>query len=245
MAHRSSSSAAALPAALLGLSIAAGLTVSGFFLADALTQIRAAERIVTVKGLAERDVPADLAIWPIVFTVAGDELGAVQTRVEAQLGLIRRFLLERGFVATESTTTVPRITDLQAQLAGAARPPAHRFLAEATLTLRSGRVDAVRAAMQDFGQLVAAGVVLMRSYEARAQFLFTSLEAIKPEMIAAATRDARRAARQFAADSGSAVGSIRRARQGYFTVADRDPFSPEFKTVRVVTTVDYFLVDNP
>jgi hypothetical protein len=245
MTHRPGASVAALPATLLGLSIAAGLTTSGVFLADAVTQIRSAERVVTVKGLAEREVPADLAIWPIVFTVSGDDLAAVQSSVESHLALIRRFLLARGFAAAEATTTVPRITDMQAQLAGAARPPTHRFLAEATLTLRSGRIDAVRTAMQQSGELVTAGIVLMRSYESRAQFLFTSLETIKPEMIAAATRDARRAARQFAADSGSAVGSIRRAQQGYFTITDRDPFSPEFKTIRVVTTVDYFLVDDP
>jgi hypothetical protein len=60
-------------------------------------------------------------------------------------------------------------------------------------------------------------------------------------MIAEATRDARRAAQQFAEDSGSRVGAIRSARQGYFSIEDRDPFSPQIKKVRVVTTVQYAL----
>jgi len=244
MGNGSDPTGGVLAAGLLGLTIAAGLGISGFFLADALARIRAAERVVTVKGLAERGVPADLAIWPIVFTVTGDELSAVQARVESNLALIREFLAVRGFAVDETSTTVPRITDLQAQLAGAGRAPAHRFLAETTLTLRTARIDAVRQAMQASGELVSAGVVLVRSYEARAQFLFTSLATIKPQMIAAATRDARRAARQFAADSGSSVGAIRRAQQGYFNITDRDPFSPEFKKVRVVTTVEYFLADG-
>ena len=62
-------------------------------------------------------------------------------------------------------------------------------------------------------------------------------------MIAEATRDARRSAEQFAGDSGSQVGGIRNAQQGYFSIQDRDKFSPEFKKIRVVTTVQFFLED--
>ena len=84
-------------------------------------------------------------------------------------------------------------------------------------------------------------MALVRSYEQSTQYLFTDLERIKPEMIATATQDARRAAEQFAKDSGSAVGAIRQAQQGYFSVEDRDAYSPEWKKVRVVTTVEYIL----
>ena len=87
------------------------------------------------------------------------------------------------------------------------------------------------------------GVALIRSYEYDTQYLFTALDQIKPEMIAEATRDARSAAQQFAEDSGSKVGAIRNAQQGYFSIEDRDRFSPEQKTVRVVTTIEYFLED--
>jgi hypothetical protein len=88
---------------------------------------------------------------------------------------------------------------------------------------------------------VRQGVAMLRSYEYNPQFLFTRLEAIKPEMIAEATVDARNAAEQFAHDSGSRVGAIRSAQQGYFSVEDRDAFSPEYKRIRVVTTVEYYL----
>jgi hypothetical protein len=102
-------------------------------------------------------------------------------------------------------------------------------------------VDAVKDAMQASAELVKGGVTLIRSYEASPLFLYTQLDAIKPPMIAEATRDARRAAEQFAKDSESRVGSIRSAQQGFFSVEDRDAHSPEVKKVRVVTTIDYFL----
>lgn len=100
------------------------------------------------------------------------------------------------------------------------------------------------AAMSRSGELVAQGIALIRSYEHQTEYLYTDLDKIKPEMIAEATRDARSAAQQFAEDSGSRVGGIRTAQQGYFSIEDRDRFSPQFKKVRVVTTIQYFLVDD-
>jgi len=88
---------------------------------------------------------------------------------------------------------------------------------------------------------VKSGVALTQSYEFQPSFIFTQLESIKPEMIADATADARAAADQFARDSGSKVGSIRRATQGYFSINDVDPFTPEVKRIRVVTNIDYSL----
>jgi uncharacterized protein len=232
-----------LPAAILGISLALGIAAAGAMVSKALYEARTAQRFVTVRGLAERMVPADTAIWPIVFTVTADELGEAQQQVESNYRTIREFLVARGFGTEEMSTIVPRVTDMQAQMPGQQTRPGSRYLAEAALTLRTPRVDAMRLAMQASGELVSAGIVLVRSWEYQPQYLFTGLDAIKPDMIAAATRDARSAAQQFAADSGSRVGSIRNAQQGYFSISDRDPFSPEFKTVRVVTTVEYFLVD--
>ena len=230
-------------AAALGLSIAAGLAAADWFVAEGLYAIRAAARVVTVKGLAEREVPADVGVWPIVFSVHADELGELQDAIDSTSGRIVEFLSAHGLPAAETYRSIPRITDLRAQAFGQPNPPEHRFLAEATLTLRTRDVSAMKAAMEDAGSLVGRGVVVVRSYEAQPQFLFTGLEDVKPAMIAEATRDARRAAQQFAQDSGSRVGPIRTARQGYFSVTDRDPFTPEYKTVRVVTGVEYFLVD--
>jgi uncharacterized protein len=231
------------PAAILGITLAIGLAAAGGFVANAVHEARSAQRVVTVRGLAERTVAADTAIWPIVFTVTGDDLGRTQSQVESHYRTIRAFLEARGFTAAEMSTIVPRVTDTQAQMHGQPGQPTSRYIAEAALTLRTPRVNEMREAMQGSGELVTAGIVLVRSWEHQPQYLFTGLDAIKPEMIAEATRDARNAAQQFAADSGSRVGSIRTAQQGYFSIGDRDTYSPEFKTVRVVTTVEYFLVD--
>jgi hypothetical protein len=231
------------PAAILGLLLACGVALGGYWIGNGLLRARAADRHVTVRGLCEREVPADLVLWPILFTVTADDLGTLHQRLGQSANKIRAFL-EQRFDAEEIGLPAPRITDREAQGGYVQGIDLERFVAEGVVTLRTENIDAARAAMERSEELVKQGVALIRSYEYRTQYMFTGLEAIKPEMIAEATRDARRAAQQFAKDSGSRVGAIRRATQGYFNIADRDPFSPEQKNVRVVTTIDFLLVDR-
>ncbi len=219
----------ALSLAFMAISIKAGLL-----------QFRDADRVVSVKGLAERIVEADLALWPINFSVVGNSLDQLQTDIEAQQSLIRSFLLLKGFVEEDIQLSMPKITDQHANMYGNTLP-ADRYRAEVTVLVRTEDVERVKTSMQTVGELVKSGVALTQSYEFQPRFVFTQLESIKPEMIAHATRDARAAADQFARDAEAEVGSIRRASQGYFSIEDVDAFTPETKRVRVVTSVDYIL----
>lgn len=233
-----------LAALVLGALVGLGIASAGFSTAGALRDVRESQRSVSVKGLAEREVDADLAIWPVTFKEAGDDLAELQKRVDAKREVVAAFLVESGFPREEISHAVPRIMDRQAESMGQpGRPAGPRYLEQATVIVRSRNVAAVKKAMDRAGLLVARGVMLAQDWENRPQFLFNGLNAIKPEMIEQATLSAREAAAKFAKDSGSAVGKIRNASQGLFTVSDRDPNSPERKVVRVVTTVDYFLRD--
>ena len=233
-----------LAALLLGALVGTGIASAGWFTARGLREVRESQRFVTVKGLAEREVDADLAIWPVTFKDTGDDLAELQRRVDAKREVVAGFLVEAGFPREEVSFAVPRIQDRQTENTGQpGRPSGPRYLEQATVIVRSRNVAAVKMAMDRSGQLVGRGVMLAQDWENRPQFLFTGLNAIKPEMIEQATLSAREAAAKFAKDSGSRVGRIRTASQGLFTVSDRDPNSPERKVVRVVTTVEYFLGD--
>jgi hypothetical protein len=227
-----------LPAVALAL----GIVVAGYFVGEALIQARSGDRQVSVRGLAEREVPANLALWPIVFTVTSNELVDLQRKADQGVATVRAFLAS-DFPAEQISVSAPRVQDREAQGRNGDGRPLDRFTAEVTVTVRTDRIDVARKAIQRSGELVKQGVAVIRSYEYNTQYLYTELDKIKPEMIAEATKDARRAAEQFASDSGSKVGAIRRAQQGLFSIEDRDQFSPEFKKVRVVTTVDYYLSD--
>jgi hypothetical protein len=231
--------------ALGDLFIGVGIVLGCFLLGRAFIESRLAERTVSVKGLAEREVDADLAIWPITFKEAGNSLTELQHSIDEKRAVIAAFLGASGFPAAEISYGAPKITDLMADNFGQNAATARfRYVAQATVTLRSSNVAGVKKNIERTGELIAKGIAVAENWENRTQFLFTSLNTIKPAMIEAATRSAREAAEQFAKDSGSKVGKIKSASQGLFEITDRDANSPDRKQVRVVTKVEYYLIDN-
>ena len=162
--------------------------------------------------------------------------------LETDEAKIRTFLLTAGFTEDELSSTAPEVIDQWAAYYGD-RLPEYRYRANAVVLVRTEQVDLAKEVMLNTDELIKQDILISQSWEHRPQFLFTKLDEIKPEMIAEATEDARRAAQQFAIDSGSTVGKIRSAQQGYFTIEDLDRYSPDIKKVRVVTTIEYMLED--
>ena len=230
-------------AAVGAVLVAVGLVGLGATLADGLQRFREAERSVEVKGLAEREVPANLAIWTLGHGDADADAAALYPRIEARNARIAAFLAERGFGADEITVGAPAVVDRQAQEYGE-QGNRLRYFGRATVTVYTTKVDAVRRALGDLGELGRRGVPVQGVGEGNGvQFVYDGLNAIKPAMIEEATRNAREAAQKFAADSQSTLGKIRRASQGQFSIQDRDASTPHIKRVRVVSTIEYHLQD--
>lgn len=230
-------------AAILG----GAMVGSAFIAAQGLERFRMADRIVVVKGLAERDVRADLAIWPLRLVAATDQLDLGQNEIAQARTKVEAYLAARGFAAEDIRAERLEVQDTDANPYRTNEAPA-RFVLGQTLILRSEKVDAVVDAISHSGELVADGVVLSPD-AGEPQFRFTGLNEIKPALIAEATAEARNSAEQFARDSGSKVGGIRDANQGVIQILprDRDDAYAETqsveKRVRVVTTVTYRLED--
>ncbi len=222
-----------------------GVALGGGFISQGLVEARTADRHVTVKGLAERDVVADLAFWPITITASGEDLAAVQQQLDAHVGLVQEFLIAQGFDAAEISLGRIQLEDRLAYSYGDSRPSGGRFLVNQPLHVRSDNVDRVAAVSRRLGEVLRQGVVIT-GWQGPS-YAFTGLNAVKPAMIEEATRNAREAAETFAQDSGSALGGIRTATQGYFTILGRDEIPGQteeqqiFKRVRVVTTITYQL----
>jgi hypothetical protein len=230
-----------LAAAIGGVLLAAGLIGLGAMLSGGLLKFRSLERTVEVKGLAEREVPADLAIWTIGHADADNDLGVLYERFEAKSARVIAFLEKRGFSAAEITVGAPAVVDRQAREYGE-QGGKFRYTGRANITVYTPKVDAVRAAIGQLGELGKSGIAVSGEGPG-AQYVFGGLAAIKPEMVEQATRNARETAVKFAADSASALGKLKRASQGQFSIADRDDSTPHIKKVRVVSTIEYYLQD--
>lgn len=225
--------------ALIGL----GVAFAGFFIGNGFVDARALERSVTVKGLSEREVPADVAIWPLQFNIADNQLDSLVKRIEQQTQAVVSFLKARGFTDAELTLKPPTITDKQAQSYGNENVK-YRYLAQAVVTVYTDQIEQVLNASKDLLELGKTGVVFSQdNYEYRTQYLYQGLNDIKPQMIEEATQNARLVAETFAKDSDSQLGKIKSARQGQFSINDRDSNNPHIKNVRVVSTLQYYLAD--
>ncbi len=228
----------------LGLSLIIGLGVLGFFIQQTAVKYKAYERVVTVKGLSEREYPADTVIWPIQFTVASNDMPTMFDEIDQQTKLVLDFLAAKGLDESNFSLSSPAVTDRKAQQYGNEQDIEYRYLANRTVTVYSQNIDVVRAAINEIGELGKQGVLLNQDpYANRVEYSFTKLNYIKPDMIEEATKNAREVAEKFAKDSQSSLGKIKRATQGQFSIYDRDSNTPYIKKVRVVSTVQYYLSD--
>ncbi|RKY76375.1 hypothetical protein DRQ07_10425 [candidate division KSB1 bacterium] len=231
---------------ILGVSIFLGLSALGFLIGRSAIKVKEFERTVRVKGLSEREYPADIVLWPIKFTEASNDLSALYASLEASTDKIVRFLVKNGIDKSEITVSPPSITDKLAQEYGSNQGVRFRYTANQIVTVYSKKVDLVRKTINKLSDLGKQGIALAGSdydYNASIEYIFTKLNEVKPEMIEEATRKAREVAEKFAKDSKSHLGKIKRASQGQFTISPRDRNNPHIKRVRVVSTIEYYLSD--
>lgn len=229
--------------------LAIGLALAGWLGGQGLVQSRLGDRSVSVKGLSEREVRADLALWGLRFVATGNDLAATQAEIKRNADTVTGFLTSQGFAAGDIELQAPQVTDRLAQNWGGGQIES-RFVIAQQIVLRSTDIERVVKANRESSVLVDRGVVLSNEYgPIRPSYLFTRIAELKPEMIEEATKRARAAAETFAADSGAHLGGIRRAWQGQFEILPRDatPGAQEAeqvtKTVRVVSTIEYTLAD--
>ena len=238
-------------AAVLGnVILALGLAAAGLLAGWGFARGRAADRYVTVKGVSEREVKADLAIWPLRVVAADNDLTRAHASLQQSVGRIREFLVRHQLDTANAALQDFSVSDALANQYGPGDRAGVRYVIRQTVVVRSTDPERVLTASQRVGELVSAGVVLSSGGEyggGGPTFVFTGLNALKPPMIAEATARAREAAAQFARDSRSEIGGIRQASQGVFEILPRDG-APGItqegqivKTVRVVSTVEYFL----
>lgn len=223
--------------------LAVGLALLGVFVYNGINSLAKRDRVVCVRGLAEKEVQADRVIWPLAYKTVGDDLGSVYRDISSANKKIQTFLIKNGIKASDITNGAPQVNDLWTN-EYRDNVNRQRYNATSVTTVSSSDVAKVRALMTRTGELLSQGIAIApNDYSYPIQFDFTSLNKIKPQMIEQATKNAREAAEKFAKDSESKLGKIKSAQQGLFSIEDRDSNTPYIKEVRVVTTVDYYL-DN-
>ncbi len=223
--------------------LAVAILCLGAFFYRAQIDVKDRDRVVFVRGLAEREVSADFVIWPIVYKEVGNDLAELSATLQSKSQILEKFLLENGIQKENITYSTPAIVDADGELYSGGKH-AYRYVATVVATVATNNVAVVRNAMEKQGELLKHGIAFSAGdYQYRTVYSFNGLNEIKPAMIDEATRNARAAAEKFAKDSDSKLGKIKTATQGVFSIENRDENTPYIKKVRVVTNVQYFLED--
>lgn len=219
----------------------AAIILAALIIAFGLSSIVRQNRTVTVRGLAEREVDADLAIWPVSFSVGNDNLSALKEDISEKTNIVADFLKSHGLEESDWTILAPEIKDNSMNPYMDINKVRYTYLATAKILVKTEKIANIKKAHEETLELADKGVTINNEYDTRLTYEFTGLNKIKPEMIAEATENARKAADQFARDSKSIVGKIASATQGLFSIEDAAVGLKERKNIRVVTTVVYNL----
>lgn len=230
----------------LGLFVALGLSVAGYFIGQTLFNAKVAVNTAEVKGLAERRVSADRVNWEIGYKVSGssrEEIPNLYKLAERQQGTIVGVLKENGFSDSEIKQGVLSYGYIEF------RDDSQRLVDQThtlngSISIETGKIELVGKVRTEVNKLIEQGIDIQNQAPA---YRFTKLNEIKPDMLREATKNARIAANEFAENAGVKVGSIRDARQGGFIIRDAgeeygDTAKIE-KDVRVVTTITFYLTE--
>ena len=226
-----------------GLCVMVGLLAVAVSIPAAVRTARGFDRIVTVKGLCEKEVMANQVIWPVVYKVGGNALEDVYRNVTLKNKIIIDWLAKSGISESEINIAAPKIEDTRTNQYGDNRT--YNYIVTSVITVCTDKVELVRSLQSEQFSLLDRDIAIGTGsqWEYPIQYDYTGLNEIKPQMIEEATKNAREAAQKFAKDSDSELGKIRRAYQGQFSIENRDANTPYIKRIRVVTTIDYSLED--
>ena len=221
---------------ILGVSIVLAALVLGICMVCTVRTLKSYDDTVKVRGLCEKEVPADRAVLRVNFSNQDNELTALRSTMDRNEQAVIALLKQAGFTDEEIKYTSAHFYDrYDGYYTNNIR---FRYNANQTINVFTDKMDLVSQLEKTIDGELLKQDIISSSYST---FEYHGLNDIKPSMIAESLENARSAADEFAKNSHSKIGKMRTASQGYFEVEDLDENTPQIKKVRVVTTVEYYL----
>lgn len=187
---------------------------------------------IEVKGLSEKIVKADTAVWSMSFEAKSNDIDMMYAEIDNNIKTIKKFLKEKGFEDTEINVAPINIYQ------DTYKEAVFRYNSNNQISVYTKKVDLAKSSINESLTLIKKGIILNQN---SISFEFSDLNSIKPEMLKEAIKNAEDTASQFANNSNSKVGGVSRGNQGVFDITDKDPASPEYKKIRLVSTLRFLI----
>jgi uncharacterized protein len=194
-----------IAAALLPFAIFFG----ALFVADGIRD-RNADDVITVTGSAKKTITSDFVVWDASVSSQADTPAAALKRLSGWTTRIQAFLRDEG-AQDEEITLQPVSTETVTADDGT-------FLGyrlTRSFQVRSSRVADIAQLVENTSKLLAQGIPMTAQPP---QFIFTKLPSIRPELLAAATKDAQNRAEVLVGATGGDLGGLRDVSVGVFQV---------------------------
>jgi len=222
---------------ILGVSLIVAAFVLGLMLLFTVRTFKSFDDTVSVRGLCEREVPADRVAFRINYSEKANSLSEARDIIDRHNKAIIAKLKEAGIDDSEIFYGSPSMDDRYTWSNDVSKIT-YRYTASQSINVYTSKMDVITKLQNSLETDLLKEDILVSSY---ADYQFLGLNEIKPDMIAESLVKARESAEEFAKNSHSKIGKMRTASQGYFEVNDLDETTPQMKKVRVVTTVEYYL----
>ena len=234
--------------------LAAGMALSGYLLSFTIYRSQVANDIISVKGLAEKEVEADWAQVPIYFSRSimlskqeYDETGQqiivprLYKKIEADHHVIQNELITLGMTEDE-ISNIELWTKSEDFRGEDGQHTDTKVIVQGNILVESTKVKTVSEVDGAMSRLMSQGITATTGSE---KYHFSKLNDIKPEMIRKAMAAARVAAKELAGNTGVKLGRIKSANQGRFSIVDKGEDYGDTdridKKVRVVTEIKFYL----
>ena len=201
------------PALVFAMAVlGAGLTLAG---SVAVKGLRSANDTITVTGSSTERIKSDFADWTVLVSVGGNTQQEAYRALQPAVQTTVSFLKAQGIAASEIELGNVKTDQQQVRDPRTGELRSTTWSSSQTVKVSSPNVVKVQAVAGAIGSLIGQGVPLTINEPA---YTYTKLAEKRVDMLAKATRDARRRALAIAAEAGASVGPVTKVDTGIFQI---------------------------
>jgi hypothetical protein len=200
---------------LISASLVVAALVFGIFFYNA----RSSDDTINVVGMATKQFDSDIVKWRITIgrNTGLNDLSKGYLLIQNDLQFLKKLFAEKGFQEKELTiqpiNTFPNYSR-EGEISG--------YNLQQGVFVITSNISAVEDLALNPAALIDKGIILQNS---NLEYFYSKLSDIKMELLAEATKDARKRAEEIARNSNVHLGSVTSLRVGVFQITE--PFSTE------------------
>jgi len=211
-----------LRALIVGVAVVVAAGLFGRALVDSF-RIHHQEKRITVTGSATKRIRSDSIVWEASVRSRDAGMTAAYKKLASDMPVLMQFIKAHGVPDTEVTPSAASITEVHPRDQNGVyqEDQTVAYVAEQRVTVISSDIPKVEKISREVTELLDKGIYV---HSEAPLYIYTNLAALKIQMLAEASRDARLRAEQIAQNTGATLGGLLSSKMGVMQI------NPAFST---------------